>query len=67
LFGAIAIADEVRHGVGQRSGWEALCGFGIRSLEDLPTMPADVLKLHDRLAGPGRNQRLAREPVHGLP
>ena len=51
--------------MGRRSGWQALRGFGIRSLEDLSAMPADVLKLHDRLAGPGRDQRLARELIHG--
>ncbi len=35
----------------------ALRGFSGGSLEDLPAMPADVIKLHDRPAGHGRDHQ----------
>jgi hypothetical protein len=48
-------------------GWQALRSFCIRSFEDLPPVPADVIKLDDGLARPGGDQRLARQPVNCPP
>ena len=53
--------------MGQRSEEAALRGFTGGSLEDLPAMPADVIKFHNRLAGHGRDQCPARQEADPPP